>query len=115
MGCLSLSVRRTGALSVSVEVSGRLRVSISRTEPLGISAMRIPLRSRVVVSAMRIAPLALEATRRDALRVGAYLVCSVMTPYLKVSPVEMQWATEWDSVLYGVESNTDWNVEETNF
>lgn len=30
--------------------------------------------------------------------------------YLRVTPETVQWVTMTDPVVYGIESNTDWNI-----
>lgn len=54
---------------------------------------------------------AVSAGRKDALNISVSLVCSTNDDYyLRVSPTETQWVTEWETALYDVQSNTQWEV-----
>lgn len=56
--------------------------------------------------------LAPEVSRTGAtLNVSCGIVCGIgMQKYLYVLPEAVQWISEYDSLIYQVESNTDWNA-----
>lgn len=99
VGCLTAETSRIGALNLDVE----------RLFPLTVEVAGM---GSIIPKAERVQPLALTAVRRDTLNVRTSLICTVSGAYyLYVTPKETQWVTEWESAVYGIQSNTDWNVE----
>lgn len=99
MGALTARIARTGALGARVEKVSDLSLGAVRTAPLGLAAARID-------------PLTLGLMRRHPLNIRIELVGDASGAYyLRVTPEEIQWVTEWETAVYGIESNTDWSVE----
>lgn len=103
MGCLTVTSMRIGGMSVEARPNDTMTVTAT---VLGGITVGINSLGHLVASAENIGGMVASAS----------LFCDIVKGvFLRVTPTETQWVTEWESAAYDVRSNVNWIVEQNSF